>query len=96
VTQGVVVVLALVAGQDAVDATANHLREGVLGQVRVAGVIEGAGVGPGQADALVELADGEQPGIAGQLARRRLADQRRAEEIEALGPGRRYTQRRLP
>jgi hypothetical protein len=37
----------------------------VLGQVRVAGVIEGVGEGPGEPDALIELADGEQPGVAG-------------------------------
>jgi hypothetical protein len=40
----------------------------------------------GQADALVEVADGQQPGIAGQLARRRLDDQRRAEEVQDLVP----------
>jgi hypothetical protein len=63
-----VVVLALVAGEGAVDPGADHLQKGVLGQVRVAGVVEGAGVGPRQADALVELADGEQPGVAGEWA----------------------------
>jgi hypothetical protein len=40
----------------------------VLGEVRVAGVVEGFAEGPGEPDALVELADGQQPGIAGQLA----------------------------
>jgi hypothetical protein len=58
-TEGVVVVLVRVAGQDAVDPGAGQLREAVLRQVRAAGVIEGAGVGPGQADVLVERADGE-------------------------------------
>jgi hypothetical protein len=38
-------------------------------EVKVAGVIERVGEGPGQANALVELADGEQPGVAGQLTR---------------------------
>jgi RNA polymerase sigma-70 factor (ECF subfamily) len=37
-------------------------------EVRVAGIVEGAGKRPGQADALVELAGGEQPGVAGELA----------------------------
>jgi hypothetical protein len=55
----------------------------VLGQVRIARVIEGFGKGPSQADALVELADGEQPGIAGELTGRRLDDERRAEEVGA-------------
>jgi hypothetical protein len=36
---------------------------------------------------LVELAGGEQPGVAGELARRRLDDERRAEEVQDLGPG---------
>jgi hypothetical protein len=31
----------------------------MLGEVGVAGVFEGLGKGPGQADALVELTDGE-------------------------------------
>jgi hypothetical protein len=39
--EGVVVVLVLVAGQDAVDVGANLLQEGVLGEVGVPGVIEG-------------------------------------------------------
>src|SRR6266545_4477325 len=63
--QGVVVVLVLVAGEDAVDAAANHLQEGVFGEV---GVVEGVGEGPGEPDALIRLADGEQAGVAGELA----------------------------
>jgi hypothetical protein len=31
----------------------------VLGEVGVAGVVEGVGEGPGEPDALVELADGK-------------------------------------
>jgi hypothetical protein len=42
----------------------------VFRQVGIAGVIEGAREAPGQPDALVELAEGEQPGVAGELARR--------------------------
>jgi hypothetical protein len=62
-----VVVLVLVAGQDAVDAGPDHLPEGVRGEVRVAGVIEGVREGPGESDTVVELADGEQPSIAEEL-----------------------------
>jgi hypothetical protein len=59
VAQGVVVVLVLVASEDAVHAGPDHLHEGVLREVGVPGVIECFGKGPGQADVLVELADGE-------------------------------------
>src|SRR5262249_28211092 len=45
-------------------------------EVGVAGVVEGAGVGPGQAGLLGERADGEQSGVAGELAWRRLDDKR--------------------
>ena len=69
------VVLVRVAGEDAVDAGPDHLREGVLGEVGVAGVVQGVGEGPGEPDALVELADGQQPGVTGQLTRRRLDDE---------------------
>jgi hypothetical protein len=72
--------------EDAVDAGPDHLQERVLGEVGIAGVVQGLGEGPGQADALVERADGQQPGVAGQLARRRLDDQRRAEKIQDVGP----------
>jgi hypothetical protein len=48
----------------------------VLGKVRITGVIESTGKSPGQADALIELADGKQSGIAGELAWRRLDYQR--------------------
>jgi hypothetical protein len=89
--QGVVVVLVRVAGQDAVDAGPDHLHEGVLGEAGVAGVVQGVGEGPGEPDALIEPADREQPGVAGQLARRRLDDQRRAEKVPDLGPGGWYT-----
>jgi hypothetical protein len=86
-SQGVVVLLILVATQDAVDADADHLHEGVLDGVGVLRVIEGLGTGPGQADALVELADGEQPGVTGELTLRRLDDEWCAEEIQDLRPG---------
>jgi hypothetical protein len=60
--------------------------EGVLGEGGVAGVVEGVGKGPSQAEALVELADGQQPGVARELALRRLDDERRAEGVQDLGP----------
>jgi hypothetical protein len=82
-----------VAGQDAVEAGPDHLQEGVLGEVGVAGVIEGVGEGTGEPDALVELADGEQPGVAGELPRRRLDDERGTEKVEDLRPGGWYTPR---
>jgi hypothetical protein len=59
-------------GEDAIDAGSDHLLEGVLGQVGVTGVVEGVGEGPGKPEALVELVDAEQPGIAGELALGRL------------------------
>jgi hypothetical protein len=68
----------------AIDAAPDHLQEGMLGQVRAPAVVEGAGVGLAEADALSELADGEQPGVAGELSRRRLDDERGAEEVEDL------------
>jgi hypothetical protein len=86
-------VLVRVAGQDAEDAGTDHLQEAVLGKVEVAGIVEGGGEGPGQPDALVELVDGEQPGVAGELARRRLDHQRRAEKVQDLWPGGGYTHR---
>ncbi len=64
------------AAPDAVGAGPNPLHERVLGEVRVAGVVQGLGEGPGQADALIELAEGQQPGIAGELACGRLNDER--------------------
>jgi hypothetical protein len=68
------------------NAGADHLRERVLGGVRVAGVVEGSGEDLSKPDALVELADGEQSGVAGELAWRWVNDERRGEKVEALGP----------
>ena len=61
--QGVVVVLVLVAGEDAEDAGADHLQEGVLGEVGVAGVVEDGGELLRQADAFVELPQRQQAGV---------------------------------
>jgi hypothetical protein len=45
--EGVVVVLVLLAGEDAVDPGPDHLQERMLGEVGVAGVVEGVREGPG-------------------------------------------------
>jgi len=45
---------------------------------------KGVGKGTGEPDALVELADGQQPSVAGELAGRRLNHERHTKEIEAL------------
>jgi hypothetical protein len=58
----------------------------VLGRFGVAGVIEGLGEAVGQPDALIEPADGEQPSVTGEPARRRLDDERRAEKVQDLRP----------
>jgi hypothetical protein len=63
-----VVVLVRVAGEDAVDAGPGHLQERVLGEAGVAGVVEGIGEGPREPEVLIEQVDGEQPGVAGELA----------------------------
>jgi hypothetical protein len=57
--EGVVVVLVLVAGQDAIDPGADHFQEGVLREVGVAKVVERLGEGPGEPEALVELPNRE-------------------------------------
>jgi hypothetical protein len=88
VAEGVVVVLVRVAGQDTVDAAADYRQEGMLGEALVAGVVERVREGPGEPDALIELADGQQPGIAGELARRRFEDKRGTEKVLDLWPGR--------
>jgi hypothetical protein len=82
-TEGVVVVLVLVAGQDTVDTGADHLQERVLGEVGVARVVQSVCEVTGEPDAVVELANGEQP-VAGELARRRLDDEWRGEKVEDL------------
>ena len=58
----------------------DHLQEYMLGAIWVTGVIERLGKSLDQADVRIELADGNQSSIAGELARRRLDHQRRAEE----------------
>jgi hypothetical protein len=76
----------LAASEDGNDTGAGPLGEAVLREAGGAGTVHGLGVGPPQPDAFVELPDGEQPGVSGQLARRRLKDRRRLEEIEDWRP----------
>src|SRR5262249_33149758 len=84
--QGVVVILVLVGGQDAVDAAADHLQEGVRGEVGVAWIRQGGSEGLGKGELLIELAQGQQAGVAGEGGAGRLNDDGRAEEIEGLLP----------
>jgi hypothetical protein len=58
----------------------------VLGQLAVAGVVESVGEGACKPDALVELPDGQQSGVAGQLTLGRLDGERGAKKIEDLWP----------
>ena len=82
-TQGVVVVLVLVVGEDAVDALADHAEQGLLGERRVAYVVECGGELLGEADLRVVLPDRDEPGVAGQGCGRDLdLDGPRREEIE--------------
>ena len=57
---------------------------GRLCRAPTAGVVEGNRECMRKPDALVELADGKQSGIAGELAGRWLDHERRAEKIQAL------------
>jgi hypothetical protein len=59
----------LAAGEDANDAGVGPLGKAVLREAGGAEIVHGLGVGPPQPDAFVELADGEQSGVAGELTR---------------------------
>jgi hypothetical protein len=67
-----VAVPVLAASEDANAAGAGPLGEAVFREAGGAGTVHGLGVGPRQPDAFVELADGEQPGVTGELTQRRL------------------------
>jgi hypothetical protein len=82
--EGIVVVLVLVVGEDAVDAGADHVQEGVVDLVRIAAVVEGGGEGMGQTDVGIELAHREGSRIAGKSRSRRLDEDGQAKEIEAV------------
>jgi len=56
-------------------------------KVGASGVVERLIEGPGEPDALVELAVRQQPGIAEELARPGLDDERSVEGIQDLWPG---------
>jgi hypothetical protein len=76
-----VAVPVLAASEDANDAGAGPLGEAVLCEAGGAGTVHGLGEGAGELDAL-----GRQPGVAGELTRRRLNDEWRAEEVQDLRP----------
>ena len=84
------VVLVLVVGEDAVDAGADHVQEGVVDLVRIAAVVEGGGEGMGQTDVGIELAHQEGTRIAGTSRSRRLDEDGQAKEIEAVSLDRLY------
>lgn len=69
------VVLVLVAGKGAVDATADRFQEGAFAGVGSAGFVEDNGTCLHEADAAAQLTHGEQPGVASELTRRRLPDE---------------------
>jgi hypothetical protein len=58
----------------------NHFQEAVLGAVGVAEVVDRPDKDTSEPDALVEIADGEQPVVAGELPGRRLNHERCAEK----------------
>src|SRR5205807_475885 len=83
-------------GEDAVDARADHFEEGVLDEVGIAGVVEDVGEGLGESEALIELPEGEQAGIAGELSGGGFDEEGQVAEIEGGLPGRLYTHGRSP
>ena len=56
--QVAVVVLVVVASQDAIDASSDHLQDGVDDVGRIVSFFDGFGESLGQADLLIELPDG--------------------------------------
>ena len=73
------VVLVLEAGKGAVDATAGRFQEGAFAGVAGAGFVEDSGTCLPEPDAPAQRAHGEQPGVAGELTRRWLRDERMTE-----------------
>ena len=65
-SERVVVVLVFVTGEDAEDAHTDHVDEGVVDEIGIAGIVEGLGELVGQADAMVELPQRQQSGVRGQ------------------------------
>ena len=64
------VVLVGVVGQDAVHPHASHLQKGVIDAADLPPICQSLGKLSRQADPLVELAEWQQPGVAGNLVRR--------------------------
>src|SRR4051794_33275421 len=88
------VILVLVVGEDAEEALAGHLQQGVLAQVGVAGVVQGGGEVAAESQALVELAEQQQAAVGGELVAAILeVDGQAGEKVDGLGPGSRYTHR---
>ena len=73
------VVLVLIAGKGAVDATADRFQEGAFAGVGGAGFVEDSGTCLHERDAPAQLARGEQRVVAGELTRRWLRDERMTE-----------------
>jgi hypothetical protein len=75
------VVLVLVAGKGAVDATADRFQEGAFTGVGGASFVADSGTCLHEPDAPAQLVHGEQPVVAGELTRRWLRDERMTEEF---------------
>ena len=55
-----------IVGEDAVDPLPHHTQEWLLDKLGIAHVVESVGELLGATDLLIELADGQEPGVAGQ------------------------------
>src|SRR5690606_5838086 len=88
----IVVVLTLVAAEDAKQPAAEHLVNRVVDPVRIAGVVQNTRERRRKADPLVKLDDRRQAAVAGKLRLRRFDDHRQAaQKIEAQLPSTLYT-----
>jgi hypothetical protein len=58
-----VIVLVRIPGEDAEDAGPDHLRKGMVDASGIAWIVEGSGESRGQADAVIELPQGQQASI---------------------------------
>ena len=91
------IVLIFVVRDDAVDACTGHFDERMVDQLDIACVLQSLGKLPGQANAFIEFADGQEPCIAGKLCLRRLDDDGEFfKKTEGTLPGRLYTHERPP
>ena len=86
-----------VTSENAIDARANHVEKRVLAQLGIAGVVQGEGELPRQANLFIELPQGQQPGIARQLGLRGFdEDGQLTPKIEACLPSSLYKHSRPP